>query len=111
VRKLTPKFQTLLNGLADHPLVGEARGVGLVGACELVADKSSKAAFDASRAVGAKCMGFCQSHGLIVRAIGDAVAVCPPYVATEEQIEEIFALFRRGLDDTLEWASAEGLVS
>ena len=109
VRKLTPKFQMLLNRLGDHPLVGEARGVGLVGACEIVKDKATKQAFDAKRAVGAKCMAFCQERGLIVRAIGDAVAVCPPYIVTEEQIEEIFALFESGLDETLDWVKKEGL--
>jgi 4-aminobutyrate--pyruvate transaminase len=110
VRALTPKFQTLLNKLGEHPLVGEARGVGLLGACELVSDKQSKQAFAAGQAVGAKCMAFCQDHGLIVRAIGDSVAICPPYIVTEEQVEEIFALFERGLDDTLAWAKKEGLV-
>jgi 4-aminobutyrate--pyruvate transaminase len=55
-------------------------------------------------------MAFCQEHGLIVRAIGDAVAVCPPYIATEEQIEEIFDLFAKGLDDTLDWAKKERLL-
>lgn len=110
VRKLTPRFQTLLGGLADHPLVGEARGVGLVGACELVSDKETKQAFDAKLAVGAKCMGFCQDRGLIVRAIGDAVALCPPFIVTDEQIEEVFGLFRLGLDDTLEWARKEGHI-
>jgi 4-aminobutyrate--pyruvate transaminase len=111
VRRLTPRFQTLLNKLGDHALVGEARGVGLVGACELVSDRDAKTAFDPKRAVGAKCMGFCQAHGLIVRAIGDAVAICPPFIVTEEQLEEIFVLFERGLDDTLDWAKKEGLVS
>ncbi len=108
VRRLTPKFQTLLSALGDHPLVGEARGVGLVGACELVRDKRTKQAFDAKLALGAKCMGFCQDRGLIVRAIGDAVAVCPPFIVTEEQVEEIFELYRLGLNDTLEWARREG---
>jgi 4-aminobutyrate--pyruvate transaminase len=56
-------------------------------------------------------MAFCQAHGLIVRAIGDAVAVCPPFVVTEEQVEEIFVLFERGLDDTLDWAKKEGLIN
>jgi 4-aminobutyrate--pyruvate transaminase len=111
VRKLTPQFQTSLSRLGEHPLVGEARGAGLVGACELVSNKDTKAAFDAKRAVGAKCMGFCQQHGLIVRAIGDSVAICPPYIVTEEQLEEIFSLFERGLNDTLDWARKEGLVS
>jgi 4-aminobutyrate--pyruvate transaminase len=110
VRDLTPKFQTLLHRLGEHPLVGEARGVGLVGACELVRNKETKQAFDAGLAVGARCMAFCQEHGLIVRAIGDAVAICPPYIVTDEQIEEIFTLFERGLDDTLDWAGKEGLV-
>jgi 4-aminobutyrate--pyruvate transaminase len=110
IRRLTPKFQMLLSGLGDHPLVGEARGVGLVGACELVRDKQTKQAFDPKHAVGAKCMAFCQQHGLIVRAIGDAVAVCPPYIVTDEQVEEIFSLFERGLNDTLDWAKKEGLL-
>ena len=111
VRNLTPKFQTLLNGLGQHPLVGEARGAGLVGACELVSDKETKEAFEPKLAVGAKCMAFCQERGLIVRAIGDAIAVCPPYVVTEEQVEEIFVLFEQGLDDTLAWAKKEGIIT
>jgi 4-aminobutyrate--pyruvate transaminase len=110
VRALTPKFQTLLSRLGEHPLVGEARGVGLLGACELVRNKDSKQAFDAMLAVGAKCMAFCQQHGLIVRAIGDAVAVCPPYIVTAELVEVRFTLFERGLNDTLDWARQEGLV-
>jgi len=110
VRQLTPTFQTWLNRLGEHPLVGEARGVGLVGAVELVQNKDTRQAFEASRAVGAKCMAFCQDHGLIVRAIGDAVAVCPPYIVTEEQVEEIFTLFERGLNDTLDWARKEGVI-
>lgn len=110
VRKMTPRFQTRLHGLAEHPLVGEARGVGLVGACELVQNKQTKAAFDPKSSVGAKCMAFCQQRGLIVRAIGDAVAVCPPYVVTDTQIDEIFDLLGKGLDDTLAWARKERLL-
>jgi 4-aminobutyrate---pyruvate transaminase len=110
VRRVTPRFQQNLAALADHPLVGEARGIGLVGACELVKDKGSKASFDASVAVGAKCMAFCQEHGLIVRAIGDAVALCPPYIVTDGDIEEIFARYRKGLDATLDWATRERLL-
>ena len=55
-------------------------------------------------------MGYCQERGLIVRAIGDAVAVCPPFIATEEQIGEIFDLFELGLNDTLDWATKENLL-
>jgi len=110
VRKITPRFQERLHELGEHALVGEARGVGLVGACELVKSKEKKTAFDSKLAVGAKCMGFCQSRGLIVRAIGDAIAVCPPFIVTDAQVDEIFDRFREGLDDTLAWAKKEKLI-
>ena len=110
VRKVSPRFLQRLKAFEEHPLVGEARGIGLVGACELVQNKTTKAAFDSKLAVGAKCMAFCQQHGLIVRAIGDAVALCPPYIVTDAQIDEIFDRFGQGLDDTLKWAHQEKLL-
>lgn len=110
VRKMTPLFQARLNALAEHPLVGEARGVGLVGACELVRSKETKAAFDAKLGIGNKCMAFCQDRGLIVRAIGDAIAVCPPFIVTEDDIGEIFDRFEQGLAATLEWATKAGHI-
>jgi 4-aminobutyrate--pyruvate transaminase len=110
VRRVAPQFQERLQSFSSHPLVGEARGVGLVGACELVKDKNTKESFDSALAVGAKCMAFCQEHGLIVRAIGDAVALCPPYIVTDEQIDEIFDRFGRGLDATLNWARKQKLL-
>ncbi len=88
--------------MASHPLVGDTRGIGLVGGCELVQNKTTKAAFDAKRAVGAKCMQLCQERGLIVRAIGDVIALCPPFIVTPDQIDEIFTLLAQGLDDTLD---------
>jgi 4-aminobutyrate--pyruvate transaminase len=110
VRKMTPLFQSRLGSLGAHPLVGEARGVGLVGACEIVRDKETKVPFDAALGLGAQCMACCQNRGLIVRAIGDAVVVCPPYVVTPDDIEDIFARLEQGLDDTLEWAKKEGYL-
>jgi 4-aminobutyrate--pyruvate transaminase len=110
VRRVAPQFQERLQSFSSHPLVGEARGVGLVGACELAKDKNTKESFDSALAVGAKCMAFCQEHGLIVRAIGDAVALCPPYIVTDEQIDEIFDRFGRGLDATLNWARKQKLL-
>lgn len=110
VRRVTPRFQQRLSALGEHPLVGEARGVGLAGACELVRDKSKRQSFDAKLGVGPKCMAMCQNHGLITRAIGDAVAVCPPYIVTEADIDDIFDRFERGLDATFEWASQENLL-
>jgi 4-aminobutyrate---pyruvate transaminase len=110
VRRVSPRFMERLKALGDHPLVGEARGVGLVGACELVRNKATKEAFDRKLAVPARCMALCERRGLIVRAVGDAVALCPPYIVTENQIDEIFERFAKGLDDTLEWARKERVL-
>jgi len=110
VRRIAPQFQARLAALSSNPLVGETRGIGLVGACELVQNKATKAAFEARLAVGAKCMQLCEAHGLIVRAIGDSIALCPPFIVTPDEIDEIFTKLERGLDDTLAWAKREQLV-
>lgn len=89
--------------LADHPLVGEVRGAGLIGALELVADKETRAAFPASKGVGAYCMGRCEANGLISRAMGDSMALCPPLIITEAQIDEIFSKLEVALNETLAW--------
>ncbi len=110
VRRIAPQFQAGLAALAAHPLVGDTRGIGLVGGCELVQSKATKVAFDTKLAVGAKCMHSCQTHGLIVRAVGDTIVLCPPYIVTSADVDEIFTKLRRGLDDTLEWARREKLL-
>ena len=110
VRNVAPQFQQRFKALGAHPLVGEARGIGLVGAVELVHKKETKTAFDARHAVGAKCMQLCQERGLIVRAIGDAVALCPPFIVTPNDIDEMFDRLGQGLDDTHAWARREKLL-
>jgi 4-aminobutyrate--pyruvate transaminase len=111
VRKVAPHFQARLKALEAHPLVGEADGVGLIGAIEMVADKKSKRNFEAAKGVGTKCAQFCQEEGLIVRALlSDRIALCPPLVITEAEIDELFVRFTRGLDKTLDWARKEQLV-
>ncbi len=104
-------FQKKLRGFADHPLVGEARGIGLIGACELVADQETKAAFHPKAGVGAYCQARCEEHGVILRALVDTVAFCPPLIVTEADVDEIFERFGRALDDTLVWARRQSLVS
>jgi 4-aminobutyrate--pyruvate transaminase len=101
VARLSPVFQARLRALGEHPLVGEARGVGLIGAVELVADKATKASFEAARGVGALCANFCRERGLIARALGDSIALCPPLVITEAQVNELFTKLEGALDDTL----------
>ena len=109
VRKVAPVFQNRLRGLGEHPLVGEARGVGLIGALEVVADKKTKRAFDLKKAVGATCVNFLQELGVINRAMGDSVAFCPPLIITTDEIHELFDIVELALDKTEAWVSKEGL--
>ncbi len=109
VRDVMPAFQRRLHAFADHPLIGEARGVGLIGAVELVADKKTKRSFDPTRAVGPTLVNFAQEHGLILRAIGDSIAFCPPLIISEGEITEMFDRFSKALDDTEAWVHRENL--
>ncbi|AWK86365.1 aspartate aminotransferase family protein [Azospirillum thermophilum] len=101
VRSIAPRFQSRLKALADHPLVGEARGTGLIGAIELVADKATKAPFDPVGRAGAVVNGFAQDNGLIIRAMGDSVALCPPLVIGESDIDLLFDRLTRSLDQAV----------
>ena len=106
-----PQFQKRLMALADHPLVGEARGMGLVGGVELSADKRSKTPFDPKRMVGPKLVGFAQAEGLIVRPIGDVISICPPLVIKPSEIDELFDKLGVALNKTLDWAKGEQLLA
>ncbi len=102
VREVAPRMQARIAELAAHPLVGEARGVGLIGAVQLVRDKDKRALFDPAQKVGALCMNKAVEHGLMVRALpGDSVAVCPPLIITEDEIDLLFDRLAKALDDTL----------
>jgi len=106
-----PQFQQHLKRLGEHPLVGEARGLGLMGGLELVADKRSKRAFDPKQGVAARCVRLAEEEGLIVRAvIGDTVTVCPPLIISAAEIDELFGRLARALDRTLDWAKRERLL-
>ena len=112
VRHVAPLFQKRLAALADHPLVGEASGIGLIGAIELVADKATKTNFDPAKQAGATLTGFAQEEGLIVRALlGDRVALCPPLVITEAEIGELFDRLERALAKALDWVTREKLIA
>ena len=106
VRRVTPRFQQRLADLAGHALVGEARGMGLVGAVELVADKATKLPFPVASAVAAHAGRCALTHGVITRALGDTVNMCPPLIINETQIDELFDGIGAALDDTLAWTLA-----
>lgn len=90
VKKVSPHFLARLHALADHPMIGETRGVGLIGAIELTSNKVTKAPFDPNLGIGAKVQSQAMKNGVIVRALRDAVAFCPPLIITEEQIDMLF---------------------
>ena len=109
--KVGPHFQAHLRGLGEHPLVGEAVGVGLIGGIELVADKPTKKSFEASKAAALTVAKFAEEEGLIVRPLlGDRLAICPPLVIKTEEIDELFARLTRALDKGLDWAKREKLI-
>jgi 4-aminobutyrate--pyruvate transaminase len=92
-------FQERLAAFAEHPLVGDVRGAGLIGAAEIVADKDTKAPFAAAKGAPALIVERAEHHGLIVRNIGDSIAFCPPLVITDAQVDELFTKFGRALDE------------
>lgn len=104
VAAMTPSFQRGLQAFASHPLIGDVRSVGLIGAVELAADKAARKAFEPKRGVGAYLVRRAQEHGLILRVMaGDIIAFSPPLIITEAQIAELMQRFARALDDTANW--------
>ncbi|MGR3572617.1 aspartate aminotransferase family protein [Brevirhabdus sp.] len=96
--------------LADHPLVGEVRGTGLIAGIELVADKPARTPFDPARKVGIKAFEIGHEEGLICRNTGDTLALCPPMIVTEDDVERITARMTRIVERTWDWVRAERLV-
>ncbi len=102
-------LQKRLEYLAGHRLVGEVRGVGLIAGIELVADKKTGQPFP-DGVVGAYAQKACQEHGLIVRALGSTLALCPPLVISPDQVDEMAEALATALDETLAYAHAENLL-
>ena len=96
-----PYLQKRLRELNDHPLVGEVRGVGLLGAIELVQDKATRKRNE-GKGVGMICRQFCFDNGLIMRAVGDTMIIAPPLVISKSEIDELVTKARKCLDLTLE---------
>ncbi|WP_312170462.1 aspartate aminotransferase family protein [Stutzerimonas kunmingensis] len=97
--KTAPYLQSRWQELLEHPLVGEARGVGLLGALELVKNKKTRERF-ADPGVGMLCREHCFRNGLVMRAVGDTMIISPPLVISEEQIDELVGKVRLCLDAT-----------
>ncbi len=95
-------LQLKIASLGNHPLVGEARGKGFLGALELVADKQTRDRFDQDGSAGKLCRDCCAENGLIMRAVGDTMILCPPLIISREQIDELHDLAWRSLDQTMQ---------
>jgi 4-aminobutyrate---pyruvate transaminase len=104
-------MQQRLRQLALHPLVGDVRGVGLIAALELVANKQTRQPFEGTR-VGLYMQYCAQQHGLIVRALpGTSIGICPPLVITEPQVDELVEALRLALDAVLDFTRRERLLT
>lgn len=104
-------MQSRLQTFTDHPLVGEVRGIGMIAALELVANKASKQAFTGG-GVGAFAQLRCQENGLIVRAVaGNSLALCPPLIIDASQVDEIIDKLAISLDETLAYAQQHQLLT
>ncbi len=106
VERVSGVFLERLHALKEHDLVGDTRGVGLIGAVELVQDKTSKQAFSVDQGIGAYCTNCCESRGLIVRNLGDSIAFCPPLIINEDQIHEVFDKFSAALSDVAKFVAS-----
>lgn len=93
---LQEKWQTL----AEHPIVGETRMVGLMGALEIVENRDTLERFDKDAGAGAICRDHLVNNGLVMRAVGDSIVVAPPLVLTHEQADELIEKAWKCLDLT-----------
>ncbi len=102
-----PYFQQRLAELGEHPLVGEARSVGMIGALELVADKSRRSFFQPRGDMGSLCRDYALANGLILRATRDTMLFSPSLVMDKPQIDEMISLTRLSLDQA---AATKGIA-
>ena len=108
---IAPYLTEKWSALSDHPLVGEARNVGLMGALELTPDKSARAPFASDAGtVGVICRDFCFSNGLIMRHVGDKMIISPPLVISKSEIDELVEKAWKCLDLTMKAVTDEGLM-
>lgn len=98
--ELGPYLAKKFAELGEHPLIGEAQTCGLMGALQIVKNKTTLETFDSQLEVGMLCRAHCFGNGLIMRAVGDRMIIAPPLVMTLAQIDEMVALIRKCLDLT-----------
>ena len=99
----------LRKAFAQMPIVGEVRGVGLMGAVEFVADREKKTRFDAGLKVGARISAAARARGLIARAMphGDILGFAPPLVTTREEVDQIVGIAAEAAREVMDELAGE----
>ncbi len=101
VKAVEPAFVGGMKALEDHPLIGEASGIGLIGAIEVVKDKATRQMFPAEADVMGQIAANARKNGLLLRIIGNRIAFSPPLVISAAEVDEMYRRMRVTLDDTL----------
>ena len=102
VQRVGAYMQKVLGRFADHPLIGDVRGVGLLTGMEMMADKATRTPFTPPGKAGAVADRHARANGLITRFVGDRIAFSPPLIITETEVDELAARLQKTLDAT--WA-------
>lgn len=104
-------LERLRETFADHEMVGDVRGVGLLACIEFVADKATRTLFDPSLQVGSRLAAACRDEGLIVRPLpdGDMLGYSPPLIVTRDDVDEIVARTQRAVHRTVDALVSEGI--
>lgn len=108
-RDIAPYFQSRLKTLEELPLVGEVRGMGLMGCVECVADRESKNPLQLDKDVGKRIDAHCHELGLLVRPLINMCVMSPPLVITREQVDDVVGILREGISRTMDDLRKEGV--
>lgn len=109
--KTAPYLSEKWAELADHPLVGEARSIGLMGSIALTPDKAARAEFAGENGtVGLRCRERCFANGLVMRHVGDRMIISPPLVISKSEIDMLIERAVKSLDETYSGLKADGLL-
>jgi putrescine---pyruvate transaminase len=100
VRRLAPYLRERMMMLCDHPLVGEVRTEGLIGAIELASDKRARTGFAEPGRVGTICRDHCLANGLVMRACWDTMVFAPPFCIEPGEIDDMVERARKSFDLT-----------
>ena len=110
VRAVSPLFQERLHALRELPIVGDTRGMGLVGCVECSIDKNAENALELDKTAGARIDHHCQELGLILRPLINMCVFSPPLIINEDQINEMFDIMTKGIKLASDDLNRDGLL-